>query len=290
MGEQMSFSEFVDAWELFRDPVLTAVAAGAVLGFLSVYVVLRRMVFFSATAAQAAGLGVAVGYYLQAHHAMHVSPKHVAIAFSIASAALVVFEPRRLGLSREAVLGLSFTFASGATIYLGSRIPNDMSDIQAIVFGSAVVVLPEDFHAILLAGAVILVLHLWWFRGLVFASFNPDSARVQGLPVGLLDGFLFASIGIMVGLVAQGLGAMPTFALSTLPGVAALLLWRGHLLISFVTAMIFGGAIGAGGYVVGSLRSASVGASQSLVAAMLVLACLVIRGAISFVRRRPSAA
>ena len=55
-----TWSEFIEGWELFRDPVLSAAIAGAVLGYLSVYIVLRRMVFVSAAVTQSAGLGVAL--------------------------------------------------------------------------------------------------------------------------------------------------------------------------------------------------------------------------------------
>ena len=32
-------------------------------------------------------------------------------------------------------------------------------------------------------GALTLLIHLWWFRGLTFASFDRIGATVQGLPV-----------------------------------------------------------------------------------------------------------
>jgi len=56
---QPSWDEFVAGWPLYRDPVACAVIAGAALGALGVFVVLRRAVFVTATLSQAAGLGVA---------------------------------------------------------------------------------------------------------------------------------------------------------------------------------------------------------------------------------------
>src|SRR5206468_12324584 len=53
-----TFNDFFAAWDLFRDPVFAAMIAGATLGYLGVYIVLRRMVFVSAALSQAAGLGV----------------------------------------------------------------------------------------------------------------------------------------------------------------------------------------------------------------------------------------
>ena len=66
-SEALSWSAFWDGWELFRDPILCGAAAGLVLGFLGVYVVLRRMVFVSAAITHSAGLGVALAFYAQIH-------------------------------------------------------------------------------------------------------------------------------------------------------------------------------------------------------------------------------
>ena len=41
-------SEFLNSYFLWRDPMIVGAAAGAVCGFLGVYVVLRRIVFVSA--------------------------------------------------------------------------------------------------------------------------------------------------------------------------------------------------------------------------------------------------
>ena len=46
--EQPTWHDFVDNWSLYRDPVLCGVTAGAVLGVLGVFVVLRRAVFVTA--------------------------------------------------------------------------------------------------------------------------------------------------------------------------------------------------------------------------------------------------
>src|SRR4051812_26623573 len=67
MTESTSLGAVFEAWELFRDPALSGAAAGALLGWLGVYVVLRRMVFLSAALSQAAGLGVTLAFYAQVY-------------------------------------------------------------------------------------------------------------------------------------------------------------------------------------------------------------------------------
>ena len=74
------------------------------------------------------------------------------------------------------------------------------------------------------AGALILVLHLWWFRGLTFASFDRTGATVQGLPVRAAGRGADDLHRVMVGVSARALGALPVFAFSTLSAIAALVL------------------------------------------------------------------
>ncbi|HET6610950.1 MAG TPA: metal ABC transporter permease, partial [Kofleriaceae bacterium] len=76
-----TWADFMLGWDLglYANPILCAAAAGCVLGFLSVYVVLRRMVFVSAAISQAAGLGVALAFYAAIHLGMTIDPALAAV-------------------------------------------------------------------------------------------------------------------------------------------------------------------------------------------------------------------
>jgi zinc transport system permease protein len=280
-----SWDDFTASWDLFRDAVHAGAIAGAVLGFLSVYVVLRRMVFLSAAVTQAAGLGVVLAFYATIHLGLAVDPLVGATMMALATAALLSRDFHGWGLSREMVLGMTFALASGGAVLVGSRITQEAHDIQSILFGSAVVVSPEDLHRLVVAAALVMALQLWWFRGFAFASFDPISARVQRVPVGALDLVLLLSIGVAIAIAARALGAMPAFALSTLPGVAAILVARGPLVVPFLVAALFGSAAGVLGYMLAFFAELPVGASQTVVAVAIVAACAVVRGVVALVRR-----
>ncbi len=278
-GDGPTWSEFVDGWELFGDAVYAAGIAGAVLGFLSVYVVLRRMVFVSAAITQGAGLGVALAFFVGIRLGWSIGPSTGATLLALAVAAIASRDWQRLRISREMVLGLSFALASGLAVVVGSRITQEAHDIQAILFGSAVVVSPEDLNALAAIAAGVMVLQVWWYRGFSFASFDPLTARVHGVPVGLLDLVLLVSIALVVARVASTLGALPAFALSTMPGIAAALVSRGPLLVTFVVAAVIGAAAGVGGYLLAFFGELPVGATQTVTAAAAVAAAVVLRGA-----------
>jgi zinc transport system permease protein len=272
-----NWSAFIGGWEIFRNPLLCALAAGAVLGFLGVFVVLRRMVFVSAGVTQSAGLGVALAFYLDIHLGLHIDPLVGAAALAlIATLAVSVDSGRILKLPRESLLGLVFALSGGGAVLLGDRISQEAHDIESILFGSAVLVRGFDLLAVLICGGVILVVHLWWLRGLVFASFDPDAARVQGLPVSLLDRTLFVSIGIMVGVSARALGSLPVFAFSVLPAAAALLLGV-RLPWAFALATLLGALAGVTGYLFAFFYQFPVGGSQTVAAALFVVAAILIQ-------------
>ena len=278
-----SWSAFIGAWDIFRNPLLCALVAGAVLGFLGVFVVLRRMVFVSAGVTQSAGLGVALAFYLDIHLGMHLDPLVGAAALALlATLTMSVDSGRTIKLPRESLLGLVWALTGGAAVLLGDRISQEAHEIDSILFGSAVLVRTFDLVAVVGAGAVILALSLWWMRGLVFASFDPDAARVQGLPVNLLDRTLFVSIGVMVGLSARALGSLPVFAFSVLPAAAVLLLGV-RLPWAFALAGVLGALAGVAGYLFAFFWQFPVGGSQTVMAAAFAVLAILIQ----LVRGRP---
>jgi zinc transport system permease protein len=278
MAEQATWADLWTARELFMAPLLCAAIAGTALGFLGVWVVLRRMTFVSAAVSQAAGLGVALAFYAQIHLGLALDPVATAVALALSTTVLLSFDPARLQLPREGVLGFAFALCGGGAVLVSDRIAQEAHDIQAILFGSAVLVRPVDLVLVAVSGGLVLALQLWWLRGLTFAAFDPDSARVQRLPVGLLNGAVLLSIGVLVGVSARALGALPVFAFSTLPALAVLVLGP-SLPRTFALAAALGGACGVGGYLVAFFWDFPVGGSQTVVAALLVPAALLVRGA-----------
>jgi zinc transport system permease protein len=276
MVEMSKWEQFQASFDLFRDPILCALIAGGVLGFLSVYVVLRRMVFVSAAVTHSAGLGVALAFFAQIHLGLHIDPMLGATLLSVVATLLLMLDPARLKLTRESMLGLAFAFAGGAAVLVGDRIAQEAHDIQGILFGTAVLVTPENLYTVAGVGGAILFLQMWWYRGFTFVSFDRVGATVQGLPVRMLDAVLMMSVGVMVGVSARALGSLPVFAFSTLSAIAALVLDL-RLRWTFLLATIAGCISGVGGYLFAYFYDFPVGGSQTVLASVLVLVAALIR-------------
>ena len=289
-----TWQEFWANIAIFRDAIITGGLAGLLLGFIGVHVVLRRMVFASSAIAQAAALGVALSFWIGAlvdpagHAAGHAAgpSAHVtpfifepvlwATVASLLATLVFIANPVRLHLTRESLLGFVFLASGAGAVIVGDKITQEAHDLSAILFGSAVVVQRLDLVLVSLATVFLLGGHLLIWRALVFSGFDPLGARVQGLPTKALDGFLFVSVGLSVALCTRALGALPVFAFSVLPAMAALAI-TSRIGLVFALAGLFGTLSGVGGYALSFRAELPVGATQTALAALIVGAALVVR-------------
>jgi zinc transport system permease protein len=274
-----TFQQLIDAWDLFRDPVIVSATAGGVLGYLGVYVVLRRMVFAALALAQAAGAGVALAFFLEIHAGLPkvlAAPRAWSLGLTLL-ATLALQWPGKKVITREGLLALAYLVGGGGALLIGTRISQEAHDIQAILFGTAVVVSAIDVQLVLGFGAVIFLWHLWWRRGFTFASLDPECAQVRGLPVAILDAALLLMFAVYVSIATRALGALPVFAFSVLPAMAAVAVCSSPGL-AFAVATVLGVVAGAGGYLLAFFWQFPVGASQTVIAAAFVVVALLVRG------------
>ncbi len=275
--EQPTWRDFADNWALYRDPVLCGVTAGAVLGVLGVFVVLRRAVFVTAAVSQSAALGVALAFLLGIY--LGVTPPPVLCAFILALAATGVLAWRSPStrLPREAIVGLLYVAASALAVLVGDRIAQEAEDITAILFGSAVLVRPQDFVAVLGVSGLVVVAIGFLYRGLVFAGFDPEGARVQALPTARIELALWTLVALEVSVTTRAIGALPVFAFSVLPAMAALRA-SSRLSHAVLLAGLAGALSGGVGYISAFLLRFPVGAAEACIAAVLFsIAVLVAR-------------
>lgn len=282
----LTLSDFWEAWELFRTPTLAGTLAGALLGWLGVYVVLRRMVFLSAALSQCAGLGVTLAFYAQIHwgwSATLASPTAGASAATLLAALVPWFDRSAEGSHRDSLLGVLYLTGAAGTLVVGTRIVQELQDVQELLFGTAVAVLDEQLSSLVWLAVVVFALHLWWMRGFIQASFDPEGARTRGIPVGLLDGVLLVTLALTVSVCTRVLGALPVFAFTVLPALAAV-----RLMPNVPRALLLAGVLGAvsgfGGYVLAFLYALPVGATQTGLAAALVVVAEVIRRGLRYAR------
>jgi len=264
---------FLAAREIWQAPLAASMMAGALLGFLGVYVVLRRTVFVSAALTQISTVGLVVGLFLEEQ--IHVEAEHahhqlgMAMGFAVAGALVLgALRPRRL--PAEATVGAAWVAASAVVVLGISKLVHASHDLGGMVFGNAVAV-PDD-ELWMIGGVALLcaALHLAFAKEIAFASFDPETATSLGMRVRVWDAVLSLTVGLAIPASARALGALPVFALLTLPASAALLLGLRFRAV-FAVATLIGVVAAAGGYLASWVAETPTGATMVLLAALALL-------------------
>lgn len=263
-----TFAELLDNWEILGGAVVTSLVAGLLLGWLSIHIVVRKTVFVAGAVSQASALGVALSFLIEIQTNHAVDPLIGAVVCALIATATLSLRGRSRLLTTDNVLGGVYAVAAAGVVLVGEKISQEAHDIQAILFGSAVLVDPVDAKVVAVVSVSVLLIHLWLRRAFIFAGFDPIAARVQRVPVFALDAILWCTIAVSVAAATRAIGALPVFVLSFAPGVAALALMR-----NMTAALICGAGVGAfaggAGYVAAFLLDWPVGATQSVLALAL---------------------
>ncbi|HET9597118.1 MAG TPA: metal ABC transporter permease [Anaeromyxobacteraceae bacterium] len=269
-----AWQDFLAAKEIWREPLAASLLAGALCGFLGVYVVLRRTVFVSAALTQLSTFGLITALILEESLGVEVERASVqlavAIAFSVVGALVLGTALHGRRLPAETPVGATYVIA-GALVVLGAnRLVHAAHDLNAMVFGNAVAVPLADLVVLAVVVAFCAVVHARFRKELVFVSFDGETAAALGYRVQLWNGLLFFTLGLAVPVAARALGALPVFAFLTLPAAGALLTAR-RLGGAFALATLVGAAAAGAGYLASWFWQTPTGATMVALAALAAL-------------------
>jgi zinc transport system permease protein len=278
-------SAFADFWEgrdLWREPLIAGVLAGAVLGYLGVFIVLKRMVFVSAALSEISGVGVAFAFYVGAvagidphsHGAVPIllEPTWFSLAFACAAAALYSLRPGHRKLAPETIVGLGYIISSALVLAIlnSPRIAQEAHAVGDILFGNAVTVPREQIYALAAAGGAAVLVHVLFFKEFVFVSYDPETAVVQGVGVFRFELLLNLAIAVVISVATRAVGALPVFAFTVVPASAALMLTE-RLRYTIALAIGFGVVSAALGYYMSWVEQLPTGATMVVVASAFLV-------------------
>ena len=243
MVENISFWENYFLW---KDAIIAAILSAAVLSYLGVWVVLKKVVYVPLALSQVSSFGVVIAFLVQDLYISFINTHHLN--------AHTLIDPAWVSLGLTVLLALyfaknqqhneisvvvSYLLASAAVLILGGFIRQDLHDIKSILFGNAVLVEPIQIIYIAIAGAIILFVHLYYYRCFLFVSFDPDSAGASGIYVFRIEFLLYATFALMISVATRAIGALPAFGLTVLPALFGLNLSK-SMKITFLISIISG--------------------------------------------------
>lgn len=195
--------------------LLASLLIGTVTAVIGVYVVLRGLSFIGAGIAHASFGGVALGFLLG------VNPLFTAVAFCLLTAWGIAWTSQRAEVKEDTAIGVFFAATMALGILFIGLMHGYNVDLFGYLFGSVLAVTVEDLWlSLLLGGGVLLAVGLF-FKELLFITFDPEMARVSGLPADRLYLLLLSLMALTVVLSIKVVGIILVSALIVIPAAAA---------------------------------------------------------------------
>jgi manganese/iron transport system permease protein/iron/zinc/copper transport system permease protein len=287
-------------YEFFRHGVLAATLIGALCGMMGVSIVLRRMSYIGHGLSHSIFGGAVVSYLIGWNFYLGAG------AWGFLSAILINATARRRKIGADAAIGIVTTASFALGVALISKTRSFTRNFEAALFGN---ILGVDTRDLLVIGGVTAVVALgifFGYRQLLFATFDPELARVYGVPTGWVDtafslalaATIVASLNVVgVTLIAAAIVIPPTTArlltdsygamllLSTgigaVCGFAGMFLSYQYDIASGSAIVLLCAAVFAGVYAVTGLRRALVGRRAVAVGGDLVEAPVSVKGRVA---------
>jgi ABC-type Mn2+/Zn2+ transport system permease subunit len=222
------------AFEFFRNGLAVATIAGALCGFIGVYVVLKGMSYIGHGLSHAIFGGFAASALLGVNFLLGAG------VWGVASALMIGGVTGRKVIRSDAAIGVITTasFALGLALFalFGSR----GASFDAALFGSILGVSRQDVIVIACVSMIAAAVVFLRYRVLLFTAFDPDVAQASGVSTARADALLMMVLAASILATMQVLGVTLIAATLVIPATVARMLTN-----SFSTMLWLATVIGA---------------------------------------------
>lgn len=198
-----------------QNALVAAVLVAVACGVMGTFVVVNRLTSLSGGVAHASFGGVGLAALLG------FSPMLGSLGFALICALLMGLLTWRDRKKSDTFIGVIWAGGMALGVILTDLTPGYSGEMMSFLFGSLLTV-PTDLlywmGALLVLILGVVVFH---FRKFLAISYDPDFARVQGLPVLTYYMTLIALIALTVVIAVQAVGMILVIALLTIPGYIA---------------------------------------------------------------------
>jgi len=211
-------------------PIAAGLCIAVVAPTIGMFTVLRRYSLVADSLAHVVLLGVVIG------SVSGLLPGVFPFVVAVLAALLVEYLREYRQVSGEAALAVIMTGGVAAASTLASMFGKPID--EEILFGSLEMITRSGLVTILVVGLVVMVFVLLLWKELVYASFDDEAARAQGLPVRSINMILMVMTALTATAVMQVVGVLLTGALTVVPVIAAIQLRRGFRTTAAVAIII----------------------------------------------------
>lgn len=198
-------------FEFIRNALAAGVLASVICGVIGTLVVVNRVVFLAGGVAHAAYGGIGLAFFFGWPFLFGT------LGFALATALIMAAVTLRNRERSDTVVGVLWAVGMATGVILTDLTPGYNVDLMSYLFGSILAVPTRDLWYMGGVCAAVVVAVTFAYNAFLATSFDPEFARLRGLPA---DGFHFALtilIALSVVVVIQVVGLILVIAMLTIP-------------------------------------------------------------------------
>ncbi len=205
-------------FEFFRNGLVVATFAGALCGLVGVYVVLKGMSYIGHGLSHAIFGGFAASALLGVNFLLGAG------AWGVASALMINGVTRRRVIGADAAIGVITTASFALGLALFAVFGRAGRSFDAALFGSILGVSRADVLAVVAVTIAVALVVFFFYRPLLFTTFDPEVAEASGVPTARVDALLMVVLAASILATMQVLGVTLIAATLVIPATVARML------------------------------------------------------------------
>lgn len=191
--------------------LLAGVFSGALLAILGIFVVLRKMAFFSDGIAHTALAGVAIALLVGQE------PLFWAVLWGIAFAVSIFFLERKTNISPDSLIGILFTSSLALGVVLMNFKRGYQPDLLSFLFGNILTIRVVELRMIIPASIIIGAFIIAHYKKYLFICLNQELAYMAGIRTEAYRLVLYVLLAISSILAIKMFGIILVSALIIIP-------------------------------------------------------------------------
>jgi zinc transport system permease protein len=206
---------------LMKYALIASIAVAAVCAMVGVFVVQRGLAFLGDGLAHASFGGIAIGLFLGVSIDDSV---WLAIPFTMIIALGIGYVLRRTQLRGDVTTGVFFSFSFALGILFLKLRKGPGVHLETLIFGNVLTISPTTLVIVVIVSLLgIIVTTLLWSR-LAYTLFDPELARISGVPVDVLEYLLLAMTAVIVVVSVKTVGVVLVSSFIVIPAASARLI------------------------------------------------------------------
>jgi len=224
----------IEIFELpfMQNALIASFLIGIICAILGVYIVLKKVVFFSASLAQISTAAMALAFLL----GWNATATSLIVTFLI----VVVFsiKPSWGKIPLDSILGIGYVAAFALGILFMAKSAIGIEELHHLLQGNILTISSQQIYILFIVFVITGLVHFIFRKELLFISFDPIMASTQGYNVQAWNLLLYFTIGLIISFGIRVSGVLLIFAMLVIPAVVSLLFVKNIKKVFFVAIFV----------------------------------------------------